>query len=450
MHKTLVFTFGRFTPPQIGHGMLINKVVQMAKSIGADNRIYTSASFDNKKNPIPFNDKVYFLKQLFPQAHINSDKSLTNLHQILKGLVKEGYTDIRMVVGDDRTSEFDELLSKYIRNPKAKDYDAKKHYGFNSFEVVSAGARDPNDKGLAGASGTKMREYVAKDDFKSFAKFTPTNNVQLIRKIFTTVKRNLAINEETLLEGCNDKAIFKAVFICGGPGSGKDYIVRSVLFGYGLVEINSDHAFEFLMKKNNMDFRMQDVVDIKRDLIRGAAKNMTKEKERLALMGRLGLIINGTGDDFHKVDYVKRNLEAMGYETRMLCVGASNDVSRLRNVMRGQLGGREVPEAIRSEKWMLANSNIRHYHELFGKDCFVIDNSLDMQTAPPAAKEEKNKELLKLFKSFRAWASTRPNNEYCNTWMSKGHLKELYDIGLEKFDLNEKFAERFKGDVHGR
>jgi hypothetical protein len=335
-------------------------------------------------------------------------------------------------------------MSKYIRNPKSKDYDAKKHYGFNSFEVVSAGKRDPNDKGLAGASGTKMREYVAKDDFKSFAKFTPTNNVQLIRKIFTTVKRNLAINEETILEGCNDRSVFKAVFICGGPGSGKDFIVRSVLYGYGLVEINSDHAFEFMMKKHGLDMKMPGSEQIKRDMVRGTSKNMTKEKERLALVGRLGLIINGTGDDYHQIEYVKRNLEAMGYETRMLCVVTDNEVSRLRNIMRGQLGGREVPESIRKEKWMLADANVRHYRELFGKDCFVINNSLDINAASKEEKDAKNKELLKLFKSFRSWASVRPNNDICNTWLSKGHLNELYEMGLEKYDINESFAERFR------
>ncbi len=450
MHKTLVFTFGRFTPPQVGHAKVINKVVDYAKSIGADNRIYTSASFDNKKNPIPFNEKVYFLKQLFPSANINSDKSLTNLHQILKGLVKEKYTDIVMVIGEDREDEFNELLGKYIRNPKDKDYDAKKHYGFNSFKVINAGHRDPNAGGLEGASGTKMREFVAKNDFNSFAKFTPTKNVALIRKIFTTVKRNMAINEETLLEGCNDRAIFKAVFICGGPGSGKDYIVRSTLFGYGLVEINSDTAFEFLMRKNNMDMRMKDAVNVKRDLIRGTAKTMTKEKERLALVGRLGIIINGTGDDYHSVEYIKRNLEALGYETRMLAIQTDNEVSRQRNVLRGQLGGREVPEQIRKEKWMLANSNIKHYAQLFGNNFFLVDNSLDMSSALPAEKDAKNKELLGIFKNFRAWASQRPTNAQCTDWLAKGHLNELYDLGLEKIDINELFAERIRGDKNGR
>lgn len=448
--KKIVLTFGRFTPPQVGHAKVINKVVDLAKSTGADNRIYTSASFDSKKNPIPFNEKVYFLKQLFPAANINSDKSLTNLHQILKGLVKERYTDITLVIGEDREEEFNELLGKYIRSPKAKDYDPKKHYGFNSFQVVNAGHRDPNAGGLEGASGTKMREFVTKGDFDSFAKFTPTKNIALIRKIFQTVKRNMEINEETILEGCNDRAIFKAVFICGGPGSGKDFIVRSVLYGYGLVEINSDTAFEFLMRKNNMDLKMQDAVDIRRDLIRGAAKSMTKEKERLALMGRLGLIINGTGDDYAKVEYVKKNLEDMGYETRMLAVATDDDVSRERNVMRGKLGGREVPEVIRSEKWKLAAHNIGLYQKLFGSDFFIIDNSLDIMKALPEDKQAKEKELLALFKNFRSWSQKRPNNEYCNTWLSKGHLREFYAMGVEKFDVNEKFVQRFKGDNNGR
>ena len=41
-------------------------------------------------------------------------------------------------------------------------------------------------------------------------------------------------------EGPNDPAIFKAVFLAGGPGSGKSYVATKILSGLGLKPVNSD------------------------------------------------------------------------------------------------------------------------------------------------------------------------------------------------------------------
>ena len=62
---------------------------------------------------------------------------------------------------------------------------------------------------------------------------------------------------DLLTEGVNDKGVLKAVFMAGGPGSGKSYVARE-LFGIpkkinvsvaGLKTVNSDSEFEFLLKK---------------------------------------------------------------------------------------------------------------------------------------------------------------------------------------------------------
>ena len=50
---------------------------------------------------------------------------------------------------------------------------------------------------------------------------------------------------EHLEEGVNDPAIFKAVFLAGGPGSGKSFI--SKLFGYQV--FNADDEVKFIYKK---------------------------------------------------------------------------------------------------------------------------------------------------------------------------------------------------------
>ena len=64
--------------------------------------------------------------------------------------------------------------------------------------------------------------------------------------------------KQLLTEGVFDKGVLKAVFMAGGPGSGKSY-VASQIFGipkqvnvsmpYGLKTVNSDTEFEFLLKK---------------------------------------------------------------------------------------------------------------------------------------------------------------------------------------------------------
>jgi hypothetical protein len=48
------------------------------------------------------------------------------------------------------------------------------------------------------------------------------------------------------------------------------------------------------MDKNNLNFKMPDSEEEARNHLRQKAKNMTELKQRLALMGRNGLVINGT------------------------------------------------------------------------------------------------------------------------------------------------------------
>lgn len=58
----------------------------------------------------------------------------------------------------------------------------------------------------------------------------------------------------TLEEGVNDPAIFKVVFLAGGPGSGKSFIVgKTGLSALGFRIVNSDDIYEFKLKKVGMD-----------------------------------------------------------------------------------------------------------------------------------------------------------------------------------------------------
>jgi cytidyltransferase-like protein len=233
-----------------------------------------------------------------------------------------------------------------------------------------------------------------------------------------------------LNEGINDPGKLKAIFLAGGPGSGKDFVMNSILQGEGLKEVNSDIAFEYLMKKNGLDLEMPDEEKVERDIVRGRAKNITKEKERLALAGRLGLIINGTADDLEKIKTVKQKLEDDGYETMMVFVNTSNEVSRQRNVERGKMGNRKVPdgtdkqgmpdgsEDIRQEKWDLAQKNIGELQKIFGNKSFaVIDNTADIRKVSPEEKQSIQTTFDRVRRMAQQFVRAENQNPAAKKWI---------------------------------
>jgi hypothetical protein len=224
--------------------------------------------------------------------------------------------------------------------------------------------------------------------------------------------------EQFLTEGVHDKGIFKAVFLFGGPGSGKDHLLSNTLDGHGLVEINSDKAFEFLMDKNNLDMRMPENERERRDIVRGKAKSMTELRQRLALFGRNGLIINGTGDDVEKISKIKERLENLGYETSGIMVNTADEVSKQRNIERGQRGGRTVPEEIRSDKWQKVQNARPELAKMFGQNYREYDNSDDLRTAEPQIVQQKQQEMINLYKDVQKFVSKPPKNPNAKLWVA--------------------------------
>jgi len=226
------------------------------------------------------------------------------------------------------------------------------------------------------------------------------------------------VNEEfeILLEGVHDQGIFKVIFLAGGPGSGKDYVLNNTLDGQGLTEINSDKALEFLMDKEGLNKTMPADETEKRNLVRGRAKNITELRQQLALLGRNGLIINGTGDDVAKTKKIKDQLEKLGYESSMLLVNTRDDISAQRNIERGQRGGRAVPEPIRKEKWDNVQNARTEYAKMFGANYSEFDNSEDLRQADPETVKAKKDELLGLFNKFREFVATPPQSQEAQFW----------------------------------
>ena len=204
---------------------------------------------------------------------------------------------------------------------------------------------------------------------------------------------------EFVKEGVNDPAIFKVVFVIGGPGSGKSYISdRLGLNAMGFVTINSDVAFEYMMKKHDIDPKMPPEEKEKRDTVRARAKQITSKKSDLALEGRLGIHIDGTGDDYDKIANLKKNFDRLGYDCYLVVVNTKLEVARQRNQMRA----RTVPDKIVTNSWYDVQDNIGRFANVF-KFLSIIDNSGDGKTT----EEQINKTHSKL-KQFAAEPPTRP------------------------------------------
>jgi hypothetical protein len=338
-----------------------------------------------------------------------------------------------MIAGSDRVDEYKTKLAQYNGKHKGALYN------FKHITVHSAGERDPDAEGVSGMSASKMRGHAETGNFKEFKKGIPKHVApEHAKELYHDVRKGMNLKEDMnyffeqlLTEGVHDKAIFKAVFLSGGPGSGKDYVLDNTLAGHGLTEINSDKALEFLMDKRNLDKTMPASEKEARDIVRGKAKDLTELRQRLALLGRNGLIINGTGDDPKKYAKIKKELEELGYETSMIAVNTKDEISSKRNIERGQRGGRTVPENIRKEKWDSVNNARPEMAKLFGKNYIEFDNSEDLRSASPDVVKAKKDELLQLYKGIQDFVKRPPKNEQASSWIA-GELSKKDSLPVPK------------------
>ena len=199
---TIVFTFGRFNPPTVGHEVLIKAVESVARAKGGDYLIFPSHSQDARKNPLTQSEKIKYMKKMFPgyRRNIVASTGKTAL-EIAVELYEKKYTKLVMVVGSDRVRDFQRILDKYNGEDKAHGF-----YDFDKIEVVSAGERDPDAEGVSGMSASKMRAAATKGDFQSFRLGIPSSLSDAdTKKMLNDIRK--AMRLEVVKEGSKWKDI---------------------------------------------------------------------------------------------------------------------------------------------------------------------------------------------------------------------------------------------------
>jgi len=309
------FTFGRFNPPtEEGHGKLVSAVQQHAEKTSGTHYVFPSHSQDAKKNPLSHNDKVGAMQKLFPNANIVSHGKVRTAIDAMKHLEKKGHTNVTMVVGSDRVAEFHGLLSKYRK---------KEFPGIKKVNVVSAGNRDPDAEGAEGMSASKLRGLVAAGKKKEFV--SHYSDPKLGAHIHDKVKAGMQ------MESVNPVGIF----LLGGPGSGKDYVLKNIFSRFDLTEVQADQ------------------------LLNGAADELIREGKNI--------VINGVSDSA-KITEVQTILEQKQYVYDYVHVSVTNKVSRLRNEQREQ----PLVESKRIDKFLKAEELARN------TEAFIFNNSINL------------------------------------------------------------------------
>jgi predicted kinase len=206
------------------------------------------------------------------------------------------------------------------------------------------------------------------------------------------IKLKDLLNSNILNEGVDDPGILKCVFLAGGPGSGKSKVAAD-LFGVqgiatfsasGLKMVNSDIAFEAQLKKSGIDPKdlgkiekedpaLWDFITKSKEGPRETGKGITQKTKAFYEEGRLGMIIDGTGDDVAKIRKQKARAEELGYDTYMVFVNTSLEIAQARNAKRS----RSLPESLVNDIWKECQHNLGAFQTLFSGNFRIIDNTKD-------------------------------------------------------------------------
>ena len=237
-------------------------------------------------------------------------------------------------------------------------------------------------------------------------------------------------SKQKIQEGIHDPGIFKAIFLAGGPGSGKTRVSRWIfgipdgvnLSPYGLKMVNQDAELEYFLKKFGFGVDIDKMpTDVFRQLtdpgykdysgLRTHAKDLSAQRLELYKKGRLGLIIDGTGHKFKDVKTQRKELMGLGYDTYMVFVNTNLDVAQKRNMERP----RKLPSEVVEKSWKEVQDNMAYFQGLFGAPNFLlVDNSKFL-----SEKEAQKKFNMLVKKGIGKFMKKPIKNKLAKKWVEK-------------------------------
>lgn len=151
MKPSVVFTYGRFNPPHLGHKKMIQMIVDVARAEKKKPVIVVSHSAGNAKNPLGVNDKLAILRGWFPKVTFMHSAKNASIATIANTFANNSI----MIVGEDRKNSF----------------------GFLNFKKSSVARNN------SAPSATQARAAATRGNIATFKKLTGYNTPNILQKI---------------------------------------------------------------------------------------------------------------------------------------------------------------------------------------------------------------------------------------------------------------------------
>jgi hypothetical protein len=197
--KHVTFCFGRMNPPTIGHAQVFKTMAEQ----GGDYKIFLSKSQDKKENPLPYSEKLEFVKKIHPEfaGHIVPDPSINTALVAASYLYNLGYTAATFVAGSDRIGQFQKLLTQY----NGVEGKAHGYYKFDSLDFVSSGDREDGAEGVAGISASGARAAAAAGNLEEFARATGAGEYS--EELYNAVRQGMGLVNNSVTESSELESI---------------------------------------------------------------------------------------------------------------------------------------------------------------------------------------------------------------------------------------------------
>ena len=326
MSNASVF-IGRTQPPTFeGHGTAIAATQAHAENTGGTHYVFPTHTTGTEDDPLDHETKVTALRKLFPNANIVSDPDIRTPVQMMQYLEKQGHTHVTILGGGEEDQNKWKFLNKY----KEKEFP-----GIKSVKTASAGERDPNAKGAVGMSGTKLRKLVKAGKRDEFIAQYPDEHKETANMLYDRLTSAFAALKDKKKKKLKESAT--AFFLIGGPGSGKDFVLKNTFAKYDLMEVQIDQV------------------------LNGTANQLFEQNKNLVINGPID------ADKINEVLTIHEN-----YNFDYIYVSVTNKVSRLRNEQRQN----PLNESKRIEKFLSAEKLVETL-----EDVFVFNNSMNINAA---------------------------------------------------------------------
>ena len=192
------------------------------------------------------------------------------------------------------------------------------------------------------------------------------------------ITESAKLQEEPLEEGIHDPNIFKAIFMAGPPGAGKNTVISELgLNSKGFKLLDTDKTLYYIKKAKNDLAGFQQPSDADREV----SLRRTMSTQTVLQRNMLGLLINTTGRDSDKLMETNRALKSAGYDTFMLFVDTEYDVAFHRIKYREKNATdpwdrRPVDKPYFDQAFDNSKQNLEFYALMFGHQFSLVTNNV--------------------------------------------------------------------------